>query len=61
MLLVLFIFVNGIHMLLGMRAIIEDYVHEHRWTRLCLLANVAFVLMVSAASIYAVLKLVIGG
>ena len=43
-----------------MQEIILDYVHEARWKFLALMANTFFVISVSLASIYAILKLSFG-
>jgi len=48
------------HMWIGMQEIILDYVHEARWKFLALMANTFFVISVSLASIYAILKLSFG-
>jgi succinate dehydrogenase / fumarate reductase membrane anchor subunit len=48
------------HMWIGMQEIILDYVHEARWKFLALMANTFFVISVSLASVYAILKLSFG-
>ena len=56
----LFIINTAYHMWIGMQEIILDYVHETRWKFLALMANTFFVIAVSLASIYAILKLSFG-
>ena len=56
----LFIINTAYHMWIGMQEIILDYVHEARWKFLALMANTFFVIAVSLASIYAILKLSFG-
>jgi succinate dehydrogenase / fumarate reductase, membrane anchor subunit len=56
----LFIINTAYHMWIGMQEIILDYVHEARWKFLALMANTFFVISVSLASIYAILKLSFG-
>ena len=56
----LFIINTAYHMWIGTQEIILDYVHEARWKFLALMANTFFVIAVSLASIYAILKLSFG-
>ena len=56
----LFIINTAYHMWIGMQEIILDYVHEARWKFIALMANTFFVVAVSLASIYAILKLSFG-
>ncbi|HYV68955.1 MAG TPA: succinate dehydrogenase, hydrophobic membrane anchor protein [Pseudolabrys sp.] len=56
----LFIINTAYHMWIGMQEIILDYVHEARWKFLALMANTFFVIAVSLASVYAILKLSFG-
>ena len=56
----LFIINTAYHMWIGMQEIILDYVHEARWKFLALMANTFFVISVSLASVYAILKLSFG-
>jgi succinate dehydrogenase / fumarate reductase, membrane anchor subunit len=60
MVMLLFIINTAYHMWIGMQEIILDYVHEARWKFLALMANTFFVISVSLASIYAILKLSFG-
>jgi len=50
-----------IHMRIGMREIIEDYVHDPRPNRFSLMLNTFFALVIGLAGILAVLKIVIWG
>jgi succinate dehydrogenase / fumarate reductase, membrane anchor subunit len=53
----LFILVSVVHMKLGMRSIIDDYVHAARLKEYTLMANVMFSVGLGVAAVYAVLKL----
>jgi succinate dehydrogenase / fumarate reductase membrane anchor subunit len=58
----LLLFVNvPMHMRIGMREIIEDYVHDPRLNRFSLLLNTGFALVIALLGIGAVLKIVIWG
>jgi len=56
----LFIINTAYHMWIGMQEIILDYVHEDKLKLLSLMANTFFVVAVSLASVFAVLKLSFG-
>ena len=45
------------HMQLGMRTIIEDYVHDRHWKEWSLTGNLFFCIAVGLACIYAVLRI----
>ncbi len=53
----LFILTSIVHMKLGMRSIIDDYVHAARLKEYTLMANVMFSIGLGVAAVYAVLKL----
>ncbi len=57
LLMLLFIGASIYHMQLGMRTIIEDYVHMELWKDWALAANLFFSVAVGLACIYAVLRL----
>jgi succinate dehydrogenase / fumarate reductase membrane anchor subunit len=50
-----------VHMRIGMREIIEDYVHEPRLTRLSMTLNDMFALLVAAAALISLIKIVFWG
>ena len=59
--LILLLVVVPIHMRIGMREIIEDYVHDPRLNRFSLMLNSFFALVIGLIGIGAVLKIVIWG
>jgi succinate dehydrogenase / fumarate reductase membrane anchor subunit len=50
-----------VHMRIGMREIIEDYVHDPRLNRFSLMLNTSFALLISVIGIGSVLKIVFWG
>jgi succinate dehydrogenase / fumarate reductase membrane anchor subunit len=59
--LALFLIISLDHMRLGMKEIIEDYVHEEGGRLGLLILNTFFCVLIGAASIFALLKLSFGG
>ncbi|HVX81178.1 MAG TPA: succinate dehydrogenase, hydrophobic membrane anchor protein [Devosiaceae bacterium] len=57
----LMIISTAIHMWIGMREVIEDYVHDPALNRLSLLANAAFSILIALVTLAALVKLVIWG
>jgi succinate dehydrogenase / fumarate reductase membrane anchor subunit len=57
LLMLLFIGAGIYHMQLGMRAVIEDYVHTERTKDWCLAANLFFSIVVGLTCCYAMLRL----
>jgi succinate dehydrogenase / fumarate reductase membrane anchor subunit len=56
-LMLLFILASIIHMKIGMRSIIDDYVHAPHLKEWALMANIFFSVGVGVAAVFAVLKL----
>jgi succinate dehydrogenase / fumarate reductase membrane anchor subunit len=50
-----------IHMRIGMREIIEDYIDEHKQNRLALAANTGFALIVAVLALASIAKIVFWG
>jgi succinate dehydrogenase / fumarate reductase membrane anchor subunit len=59
---VMLLFIASItyHMRLGMKMIIEDYVHDEKWKIAAVMANTFFAIAVASAAVYALLKLSFG-
>ena len=57
----LFLIVSLDHMRLGMKEIIEDYIHDEGGKLALLILNSFFCVLIGAASIFALLKLAFGG
>jgi len=51
----------ALHMRIGMRDVIEDYVHSEKLNRLCLLLNTLFTVIVALATLAALAKLAFWG
>ncbi len=57
----LFLVISLDHMRLGMKEIVEDYVHDEGGKLVLLILNSFFCVLIGAASIFALLKLAFGG
>ncbi len=50
-----------VHMRIGVQVVIEDYVHNHTRKHILLILNTFFTIAVGAVSVFAILKLALGG
>ena len=50
-----------VHMRIGVQVVIEDYVHSHGRKQILLILNTFFTIAVGAVSVFAILKLALGG
>jgi succinate dehydrogenase / fumarate reductase membrane anchor subunit len=57
----LFLIISLDHMRLGMKEIIEDYVHDEGSRLVLLILNTFFSVLIGAVSIFALIKLAFGG
>ena len=59
--LVLMVVSMTVHMRIGVQVVIEDYIHDHTRKHLILILNTFFTIAVGAVSVFAILKLALGG
>lgn len=60
LLLVLLVVSAAVHMRIGIKEIIEDYIHHEGTKIVLLILNTVFAILVAAISLYAILKLTFG-
>jgi succinate dehydrogenase / fumarate reductase membrane anchor subunit len=60
-LLALLMLITIYHMQLGLRVVIEDYVHKPLGKGFCLLLNLSICLLLAAVAVFSILKIAFGG